>query len=87
MQKNSLSIKEAMSDSIVCIESSCLSFVDQYYFKETLKEDVEDLSYVNLPVTLQALRVDWIIHDELGKDLLEAISLSDNDELFNSKTI
>ena len=35
---------------------------------------------------MQALRVDWIIDDQ-GKALLEAISQSENDELFTSKSI
>lgn len=35
---------------------------------------------------MQALRVDWIF-DKDGKKMLEAISISDNDELFESPTI
>lgn len=73
LKKNTLSVKEAETDSIICIESSCLSFVDDYYYRIHLKEDFNDPNTINFPVTIHALRVDWII-DEQGKALLEAIS-------------
>lgn len=74
-----LSIPQAYSDKIICVESSSLSFVDNFYYKEQLHEDVKNPNNTNYPIKMQALRVDWIIGEQEGKKFLEAIRDSDSD--------
>ena len=51
-----------------------------------MNEDTTLKSNTNFPVTMSALLVDWIVQEE-GKKFLEAIRDSDNDELYESRTI
>ena len=83
--KNTLSIRYALNKQVVCIEGSRLSFVDDYFYKEALNEDVNDEKNTNFPIKMQALRVDWII-DESGKKFLKALAESENEDLFRCKT-
>ena len=85
-EKNTLSIRAPYSDKIVCVEGSPQSYVDNFYFKEYLNEDIDNPYNTNFPVKLYAIKADWIIKDE-GKEFLQAIISSDNEELFNTKTI
>lgn len=70
----------------MCVESSALCYVDDYYYQKFLNEDKTDPKNTNFPIKMQALRVDWMMEDD-GKKFLEEILLSDNDDLYESKTI
>lgn len=85
-QKNTLSIRAPYSDKIVSVEGSIVSYVDNAFYKDHLFEDMTNPYYTNFPIKMFALKVDWIVSEE-GKRFLQAVCNSENQELFNTKTV
>ena len=67
--KNTLVLESAYNDTIISVNRSACSYVDEAYFETVMGENKENPSYKNYAVTTTALRVDWIM-DQEGKEFL-----------------
>jgi hypothetical protein len=77
-------MKSKLSDEIVSLNRHRTTYIDDQYFREQVKEAKGGKNY---PVSVWALKVEWILNDADGKELLQAILNSENHDLFECEPI
>jgi hypothetical protein len=82
-----LKISHSFNDEIVKVEQSFSGYTDDLFFKNVMKEDKDNKSFKNIPVSVWALKCNWIINTEEGKLLLEQLLVSEKHELYECRTI
>lgn len=87
LDKNILRIKSPQNDSIVAIESSPTLYVDDIFYREKFKEDKENPKFKAYPVEVIALKIDWIVSTQQGKEFLQALNQSENLDFFEITTL
>ena len=82
-EKHILRVKE-MDGDIVAMASSRTIYLDDYFYKNSMKEDKIEKQYKSYPVDLQTIKIGWILdaEDDAGKEFLTAIQNSDNIDYF-----
>jgi len=58
--------KGTVEDEIVICSRSCLSYVDDEYFKKNMNEETDNPKSLTYAVKIQCIRADWIINGEEG---------------------
>lgn len=86
MKKYTLKVSEKYNDHIVDVKGAPCLYVDEAFFRKTMHERKEIISYNNYPVKLTALRMQWIFETD-GKLFLEAILNSSDLTIYNNKTM
>ena len=71
--KQTLKVRKQLNKQFVSIERSNRVYVDDAYYKSKFKEDKSNPQYKNFPVKIIAIKADWIIQDEEGKEFLRAL--------------
>lgn len=56
-------------DILVCTPSRC-QYVDDVYFKDTMKESCDVKDSLTFAVKIKSIQADWIINEEEGLDFL-----------------
>lgn len=82
--KQSMKVIEPFNDTIVAINASGSSFVDDDYFQKVLGEQPKESDYNSYPVKVTCLEVGWLIQNEdnCGINFLQSIEESENTALF-----
>lgn len=62
VEKQTMKIENCYSDEIVAILPSSTSYVDNEYYRTIAKEDVNNPSFKNYPVSVTSISIDWIIN-------------------------
>ena len=84
MEKQIFRCDEPVNDRIIKqISKGAVFFTEDFYSKE-MEEKPKENSH---PVMLSALRVDWLINSDEGRDFLQNILLTGNLDFFNIDTI
>lgn len=67
-EKHILRVKE-MDGDIVAMASSRTIYLDDYFYKNSMKEDKIEKQYKSYPVDLQTIKIGWILdaEDDAGK--------------------
>ena len=84
MEKQIFRCDEPVNDRIIKqISKGAVFFTEDFYSKEMAEKPKEN----SHPVMLSALRVDWLINSDEGRDFLQNILLTGNLDFFNIDTI
>jgi len=84
--KQTLRLNDYYSDEIVCIESAYSSYVDDAFFKTRMGEIPLKNSHKTFPVSIQTVKMGWILSTEEGTKFLRKILTSENSDIFESQT-
>ena len=89
INKQTLRQSNPFGDSIVAINYSRSSYIDDIYFNKSMGEDSENQSQKIYPVKVMALTMKWVLKDdsEDGKRFLLQILRSENLDLYYVPTI
>jgi hypothetical protein len=61
VDKKVLRVKEPLNDTIVTLQASITSYIDEDFYKEKVGEDMDDKDCKGFPVDVVSLKVGWII--------------------------
>ena len=70
INKQTLRMRKKFSEEIVSLNRNRTAYVDGQYFRDHVKEEKENPNFKNFPVSVWALKVEWIINSRDGKELL-----------------
>ena len=85
VNKQTLQLKPIYSgDEIVIIRTSKLSYIDETYFENVMGEDIKNKKYQTYGVQLNAIRGDWILNEEIGRQFLQAMLWKKNRDVFTT---
>jgi hypothetical protein len=61
--KQTLKVPSKFSHNIVSINEANTSYIDEDFFKTTVREEVNNPNFPNFPVEVEALKINWILRD------------------------
>jgi len=70
LNKQTLRMKKKFSEDIVSLNRHRTAYIDDQYFRDSVKEQKDNPKFKNYPVSVWALRVEWILNTRDGKELL-----------------
>lgn len=83
-EKHILRVKEIGDGDIVSMASSRTIYLDDNFYKSSMKEDKVEKQYKSYPVDIQTMKIGWILDtdDDAGKEFLSAIQHCDKIDYF-----
>lgn len=87
LDKQILKVDQPYNDSIVKMADSPSVYIDDRFYKDVMGEDKSDKSNKSYPVSVVAMRIDYILNLPEGRLFLKAIHESDNLELYEETSL
>jgi hypothetical protein len=86
VNKQTLKIKSAEDEMIVATSPSRCSYVDGDYFRDIMRENHNDPSFLTFPVIVKAVRADWLLDDNssTGLDFLRDLMKVQDGRIFQT---
>ena len=82
VEKQILKVRYAEHEKIVKVSDSPGVYIDDRFYQESMNEDKNDKNNKSFPVSVVAMRIDWILNEPEGIKFLFAILDSDNLDLY-----
>jgi len=82
-----LKIREPLNSQMVSMRRASFAYLDDKYYADEMDEDKANPEYSSYPVSVVALRIGWMVNEDYGKKLLQAIVASGDLELYDISTV